>query len=79
MAEENKAVTAVDDELTAFERFVKDFTNGLNGVLYILCKEVETNPAIVTFGMIFEAAQLVRSGVRTAFTHSLLRSFSCCP
>jgi len=47
------------DDLTAFERFVQHFQNGLNGVLYILCKEVDTNPVLVVLGMTIDFLQLV--------------------
>ena len=48
-----------EDELSAFEQFSLDFQSGLNGVLYILCKEVETNSLFVVMGMLMDFFQLV--------------------
>ena len=46
------------DELSAFEQFSLDFQSGLTGVLYILCKEVQSNPVFVIIGMVLDFLQL---------------------
>lgn len=51
--------TADTDELTAFERFTADFQSGLNGVLYILCKEISTEPPQIIFNMTIDFLQLL--------------------
>jgi hypothetical protein len=46
------------DERSAFEQFSLDFQSGLNGVLYILCKDVQSNPAFIVIGMVLDFFQL---------------------
>jgi hypothetical protein len=48
-----------EDKLSAFEQFSLDFQSGLTGVLYILCKEVQTNSLFVIMGMVVDFFQLI--------------------
>jgi len=57
MAAEGKNI-ARQEELTPFEQFIQKFTSGLYGVLYILCKEVESNSFVVLGGMLVDFLQL---------------------